>query len=72
MKSWRVKLINKEENLGEVNNRQWIFQGDSLSPLLFVVCLLPFTHILRDAAPGYYFASNRQKVNHLLLMGDMK
>ena len=29
-------------------------------------------HILRDAAPGYHFASNRQKVNHLLFMDDEK
>ena len=68
MKLWQVELISGEINLGEVNIRQGIFQGDSLSPLLFVVCLLPLTHILRDAAPGYHFASNRQKVNHLLWM----
>ena len=58
MKSWQVELTNREENLGEVEIRRGIFQGDSLSPLIFVVCLLPFTHNLRDAAPGYHFASN--------------
>ena len=36
------------------------------------MCLLPLTHILRDAAPGYHFASNGQKVNHLLFMDDLK
>ena len=72
MKSWRVELISGEENLGEVNIRRGIFQGDSLLPLLFVVCLLPLTHILRDAAPGYHFASNGQKVNHLLFMDDLE
>ena len=40
--------------------------------LLFVVCLLTLTHILRDAAPGYRFASKRQKVNHFLFMDDLK
>ena len=68
MKSWRVELVSGEENMGGVNIRRGVFQGDSLSPLLFVVCLLPLTHILRDAAPGCHFASNRQKINHLLFM----
>ena len=42
-----------------------------LSPLLFVVCLLPLTNILRNAAPRYHFASNSQKVNQLLFMDDL-
>ena len=29
-------------------------------------------YILRDAAPGYHFESNREKVNHLLFMDDLK
>ena len=72
MKSWRVELIHGEENLAEFNIRQGIFQDDSLSPFLFAVCLLLLTHILRDAAPGYHFAINRQKVTHLLFMDDLK
>ena len=72
VKSWRVELVSEEENLGEVNIRRRIFQSGSLSPLLFIVCLLPLTHILRDAAPGYHFASNGQTVNHLLFMDELK
>ena len=49
-----------------------MFQGDVLSPLLFVVCLLLLTYILRDAGAGYHFASKRQRVNHLLFMDDLK
>ena len=36
------------------------------------MCLLPLTHILRDTALGYHFASNVQKVDHLLFMDDLK
>ena len=36
------------------------------------MCLLPLTHILRDTAPGYHFASNGQKVNHPLFIDDLK
>ena len=60
MESWQLELTSGKENLGEVSIRQEIFQGDSLSPLLFVVCLLPLAHILRDVAPGYHFTSNRK------------
>ena len=72
IKSWRIQLLSGDENLGELNTRRGIIQGDSLSQLLFVVCLLPLAHILRDAAPRYHFASNGQKVNHLLFMDDLK
>ena len=44
MKLWRVELTSGKENLEEVNIRQGIFQGNSLSPLLFVVFLLPLTY----------------------------
>ena len=72
MKSRRVELRSGEENLGEINIRRGIFQGYFFSPFLFFVCLLPLTHILRDATTGYYFGSNGQKVNHLFLMDDLK
>ena len=32
---------------------------------------LPLTNILQDVAPGYHFASNEQKVDHLLFMDDL-
>ena len=38
----------------------------------YFLCLLPLTYILRDAALGYHFASNRKKVNHLLFMHELK
>ena len=45
MKSWRVELITGEENLGEVNIRRGIFQGDSLLQLLLVVCVTTYTYL---------------------------
>ena len=62
MKSWQVELTSGEENLGEVNIRPWVFQGDPLSPLLTVVCLLPLLQILRNAAPGYYLRATNKKI----------
>ena len=71
MKKWRTELTSCSEVLGEVNIRRGIFQGDSLSPLLFVVALIPLTLVLRKAKSSYEL-SNREKINHLLFMDDLK
>ena len=36
-------LAANGETLGEIETRRGIFQGDSLSPLLFVVAMIPLT-----------------------------
>ena len=70
-KSWRVELTCGSETLGEVPITRGIFQGDALSPLLFVAALIPLTHILRTANPGYEFPT-RGTINHLLFIDDLK
>ena len=42
-----------------------------LSPLPFVIALIPLTHILRTATPGYEFQTG-ETINHLLFMDDLK
>ena len=72
MKKWSVELTCGSENLGDVGIKKGIFQGDSLSSLFFVACLIPLTYVLRRCAAGYEFSSNWSKVNHLLFMDDLK
>ena len=72
MKSWKTELIYGNEVLGEVKIERGIFQGDSLSPLLFVIILIPLTHILRKTSPGYEFANSKETINHLLFMDDLR
>ena len=63
--SWKTILTAGKEELGEATIQRGIFQGDCLSPLLFVVCLLPMSIILRKC--GYQLERGKTKINHLLL-----
>ena len=57
--------------LGEVPVKKGIFQDDALSQMLFVISLIPLTHILRTANSGYEFRIE-EATNHLLFMDDFK
>jgi len=43
MKLWKTILTFKNEVLGIININWGIFQGDALSPLLFVLALMPLS-----------------------------
>ena len=49
MEKWKVMLCSGNPELGEVEIKQGIFQGDALSPLVFVLALVPLSLILRKA-----------------------
>ena len=71
VKSWRVELTCGSETLWKVPIKREIFQGDAVSALLSVIALIPLTHILRTAKPGYEFR-NGETINHLLFMDNLK
>ena len=48
MNRWKTNLYADGKLLGSVPIKREIFQGDSLSSLLFLIASLPFTHILRQ------------------------
>ena len=72
MKHWATELTSCGENLEKVDIRRGIFQGDSLSPLLFVICMVPLTKVLRKIRAVYVIKEGNLKVNHLLFMDDLK
>ena len=45
-------LMSGDEELARVNIQRGIFQGDTLSPILFVIGLIPLSHTLRKVNAG--------------------
>ena len=70
MKNWNTSLTLSGEYLANVDTRRGIFPGDSLSPLLFVICIIPLIQILRKVKSGYAL-ENGEKLNHFLFMDDL-
>ena len=64
--NWRTVLFSEKNRLWKVNSS--ISQGDSLSPLLFVVALVNVAIILRTLEQGYSFGKGKERLNHLLFM----
>ena len=74
MGSWCTVLNSDGKDLGNVKIARGIFQGDSLSPLLFVLVMIPLTILLRKEKMGYKFSKDNSGnlLNHLLFMDDLK
>ena len=72
MQQWRLSLTANGEDLGEVNVKRGIFQGDSLSPLIFVLSMVPLSLILKKVNACYKWGKKEYKLNHLLFMDDLK
>ena len=74
MHIWKTTLVlNTGENIlngGDININSGIFQGDSLSPILFCVVLIPLLKLLNNTGYGYKIYDNT--VNHLFYMDNLK
>ena len=72
MTKWQTEMYFNKRALGNVKINRGIYQGDSLSPLLFVIALVPLTAILNSLKSGYKIPQTQTKINHLLYMDDLK
>ena len=72
MEKWNVILCSGNSELGKVKIKRGIFQGDYLSPLVFVLVTIPLSLILRKAKAVYEFSKSKEKINHLLFIDDLK
>ena len=72
MKAWSMDLTCNNKPLGGVDIKQGVFQGDSLSCLVFVVYLITLTVILHKSESADQFSRNKEKIHHLFLMDDLR
>ena len=72
MAKWKTNLMANKKSLGSVAVKRGIFQGDSFSPLLFVIALIPISMALRKINMGYKLGKNAPSLNHLFFMDDLK
>jgi hypothetical protein len=68
----RVRTENKIIETEEIEMQCGIFRGDSLSSLLFCICLIPLTEQLNRLNTGYEQHTTKTKISHLLYMDDSK
>ena len=68
----KTVLTSSGTRLAEVNIRRGIFQGDSLSPLLFIVAMIPMTRVLERMEIRYQLKKGGSRINHLMFMDDIK
>ena len=52
--------------------KRGLFQGDSLSPLLFCLCIAPISQALRSTAAGYRSKRGSVPATHQFYMDDLK
>ena len=61
MKTWGMELTTGGRSLAEAKIQRGIFQGDALSPLLFIIAMMPFNQILRKCIAGYKLSRSQEK-----------
>ena len=57
--------------IGPIRIKRGIFQGDSLSPLLFTMSINPLSKELQKTRYGYQL-NEQTKINHLFYVADLK
>ena len=72
MKTWKVELTAGGRSIAETKIQRGIFQGDALSPLLFIIAMIPLNNIIRKCAARYKLSRSQEKINHLMYMDDIK
>jgi len=76
MTYWKTRMCLHAENKlierKDIKIQCGVFQEDSLSPVLFCICLIPLTEQLNRLNTGYEENTTKTKISYLLYMDDLK
>ena len=72
MENKRVELTARGKGFTASKIQRGIFGGDSLSPLLFVITMVPLSHMLRKCTGGYHPHKSQEKTNQRMYMDNIK
>ena len=75
MTKWRHNILYNNEMVISKNIKKGILQGDSLSPLLFIIIMDPLSKLLNSMFPKVQIPINEKRsycTNHLLFIDDLK
>ena len=61
MKTWRVEFTAGGRRLAQAKFQRGIFQGDALSPLLFIIAMMHLTTYSENAQPDTNLVDRRKK-----------
>ena len=67
-----MELTAGGRSLTEAKIKRGIFQRDALSPLLFIIAMMPLDLILRKCTAAYKLSRSQEKINHLMYIDDVK
>ena len=68
----RLRAENELRETEDIKIQCGIFQEDSISALLFCICLIPLRQQLNMLNTGYEEHITKTKISHLLYMDDLK
>ena len=71
---FETEITFEDINIGHVKIKRGIYQGDSLSPLLFILALAPLSKLLNNEEMGFKVKVNNNitQLSHLLFVDDIK
>ncbi|KAL0265726.1 UNVERIFIED_CONTAM: hypothetical protein PYX00_011441 [Menopon gallinae] len=74
VRGWRVRHVHNRKAIAEIGLERGILQGDSMSPLLFVLCMEPLSRGLNKTYETVPVEKGERwySTNHLLFIDDIK